>query len=126
MSRRLERHDSATFPPILFGVTMNLLSWLHWLLALPSAVEGAGWTPASSKVSDALVAASVANQLALVSNGILRSFLATQDVSQNCTEKNAERRKEYTGRSRAEKLDYGNAMKRLMDAAAFTPSVGLF
>lgn len=102
---------------------MNLSLWLVSFLVLPSAACASAWTPASSTITDGLAAESLNNLLHLVGNGTLKSFLATQNVSQTCTEENVVRRKDYTTLSQEEKLDYVNAMKCLMDAPAITPVV---
>lgn len=108
---------------MLTCVTMNLSLWLLRLLVLPSAACASAWTPASSVTTDALAADSLDNLLELVNNGTLKSFLATQNVSQTCTEENVARRKDYTTLSQEERLDYVRAMKCLMDAPALTPVV---
>lgn len=107
--------------PSSLCVTMHPLSCLLGLVVLPSAARA--WTPASSDITDALAADSLDNLLKLVSNGTLKSYLATQDVSQTCTAENVARRKDYTTLSQEERLDYVTAMKCLMDAPALTPPV---
>lgn len=102
-------------------VTMHPLSWLLGLVVLPAVARA--WSPASSSITDALAADSLDNLLKLVSNGTLKSYLATQNVSQTCTEEKVARRKDYTTLSQEERLDYVTAMKCLMDAPALTPSV---
>lgn len=96
--------------------------WLLRFLVLPSAVRA--WTAASSSLTDTLAAESLCNILDLVSNGTLKTFLATQNVSQTCTEETVARRKDFTSLSEEERLDYVDALKCLMDAPALTPSVG--
>lgn len=108
----------------LSSVTMNLSLWFLRLLLLPSAARA--WTPASSSITDALAAESLDNLLELVNNGTLKSYLATRNVSQTCTEENVVRRKDYTALSEDERLDYVNALKCLMDAPARTPAVSPF
>lgn len=99
---------------------MNLSLWL-FSLALPAATRA--WSAASSELTDAIAAASLENQLNLVSNGTLKSFLATQNVSQACTEETVVRRKAYTALSDEEKMNFVQALQCLMDAPALTPSV---
>lgn len=101
---------------------MNLFLWL---ISLGLAAATHTWSAASSELTDALAAASLENQLNLVSNGTLKTFLATQNVSQMCTEETVVRRKAYTALSEHEKLDYVRALQCLMDAPALTPSVRL-
>lgn len=100
---------------------MQFSSWLLGLIVLPSTTRA--WTPASSSATDALAAESLDNLLKLVRNGTLKSYLATQNVSQTCTEDTVVRRKDYTTLSQEEKLDFVHAMQCLMDAPALTPPV---
>lgn len=101
---------------------MNLFLWLLGL-TLPATTRA--WSAASSEMTDALAAASLENQLNMVYNGSLKSFLATQNVEQICTEETVVRRKAYTALSEEEKLDFVQGLQCLMDAPALTPSVSL-
>lgn len=94
---------------------------LPLLLSLVSAASA--WTPASSNVTDGLVADSMSNLLELAANGTLKSYLATQNVSQTCTKETLAVRKEYSTLTTEEKLDYINAMKCMFDAPGLTPAV---
>lgn len=81
----------------------------------PSAF-GSNWTAASTSGTDALFAQSMTNLKAVVNNGSLADYLAGLNVTQTCDLSTAAVRKEYTTLSNAEKLEYSDAVRCLMDS----------
>lgn len=64
------------------------------LLSLTLLATTSAYTPASTHGSDLLAAHSLANLEQVVANGELKAYLATQNVSQQCTAENIAVRRE--------------------------------
>ncbi|KAH8646666.1 tyrosinase [Xylariales sp. PMI_506] len=95
---------------------------LSTLLLLVSSPLVDAYTSASTIGSDILAAQSLINLGIHVADGSLKKELATLGVSQTCSIAKVAVRREYSTLSNAEKLEYTNAVKCMMDKPGITPS----